>query len=189
VFLAEAAGLYGLDKLKMLWVDAMAEKRVIEAGDVPPVTPQRGDELTVHYTGTYGAVPNEFDSSRSKGYPLKFIVGVGQVIRGWDEAMMQMRLGERAVLRIGSDFAYGKAGVPGIVPPDTNLDFDVELLAIGTSRSKAFEAQEKNLALLLAHQARELPVEEWEKKLTKKEKELEEREKQADWENAMEELD
>jgi len=91
--------------------------------------PQRGQTVTVHYTGTLtdGTV---FDSSRTRNSPFQFRIGVGQVIRGWDEGVAKMSVGQRAKLTCSPDFAYGDRGYPGIIPPGSVLVFDVELLGI-----------------------------------------------------------
>ena len=67
------------------------------------------------------------------------ICHMNQVIKGWDEGVMQMTLGERCILHITSDFGYGERGAPGAIPPNADLDFDVELLAIGNKKSAAFQ--------------------------------------------------
>merc|ERR1711976_884968 len=72
----------------------------------------------------------KFDSSRDRGQPFQFKIGVGQVIRGWGEGVAQMSIGQRATLNIPSAMAYGSNGVAGAIPPNANLIFDVELLAI-----------------------------------------------------------
>eukprot|EP00937_MAST-01D_sp_MAST-1D-sp2_P007402 g7402.t1 len=92
--------------------------------------PQRGDKLTMHYIGTLAANGSTFDSSRARGEPFSFTIGVGQVIQGWDEGVMQMSLGQRALLRIPSAMAYGERGAGGAIPPNADLVFDVELLKI-----------------------------------------------------------
>ena len=88
-----------------------------------------GDNVSVHYTGklTDGTV---FDSSRSRGQPLKFDVGTGRVIRGWDEGIVQLRVGETAILTCPPDYAYGDQGAGNVIPPGATLTFDVELVAI-----------------------------------------------------------
>merc|ERR1712139_63753 len=91
--------------------------------------PQKGDKLTMHYTGTLEN-GQKFDSSRDRGQPFQFQIGIGQVIRGWDEGVMQMSVGQRAELKISSDFGYGSAGAGGVIPPNADLLFDVELLKI-----------------------------------------------------------
>lgn len=84
----------------------------------------------MHYTGTLqdGTV---FDSSIRKGRPFRFRIGIGQVIQGWDEGVMSMSLGEKAKLTITGDYAYGPNGIPGVIPPNATLIFEVELLAVG----------------------------------------------------------
>ncbi|BFZ62880.1 FK506 binding protein proline rotamase rapamycin-binding protein [Saitoella coloradoensis] len=91
--------------------------------------PNVGDEVTMHYTGTLES-GKKFDSSVDRGQPFKCRIGVGQVIRGWDEGVPQMSLGEKAKLTITGDYAYGQRGYPGLIPPNATLIFDVELLAI-----------------------------------------------------------
>uniref|UniRef100_A0A7R9YC43 peptidylprolyl isomerase n=2 Tax=Pinguiococcus pyrenoidosus TaxID=172671 RepID=A0A7R9YC43_9STRA len=104
------------------------EKEIISEGD-GTTYPKTGDRLTMHYTGrlTDGSV---FDSSVAKGRPFTFQIGIGQVIRGWDEGVMQMSLGEKAKLTITPDYGYGAAGAAGVIPPNATLIFDVELLSI-----------------------------------------------------------
>ena len=91
--------------------------------------PQTGQTVQVHYTGTL-TDGTKFDSSRDRGQPFEFRIGMGQVIRGWDEGVAQLSVGQRARLTCSADFAYGSRGYPGIIPPDSTLVFDVELLGI-----------------------------------------------------------
>ncbi|XP_055350359.1 peptidyl-prolyl cis-trans isomerase Fkbp12-like [Paramacrobiotus metropolitanus] len=91
--------------------------------------PQTGQTVTVHYTGTL-TDGTKFDSSRDRNQPFSFHIGQGEVIKGWDEGVAQMSLGQRAKLTISSDYGYGQAGIPGVIPPDSTLIFDVELLGI-----------------------------------------------------------
>ena len=112
-------------------------KEIISAGDGVHF-PKQGDELAMHYTGTLAADGLKFDSSIDKGKPFVFKIGIGMVIRGWDESIMQMSLGEKAVLDVTSDYAYGARGAGGVIPPNAALRFEVELLAIGNRGSKAF---------------------------------------------------
>ncbi|GAX19801.1 FK506-binding protein 1 [Fistulifera solaris] len=92
--------------------------------------PQTGDQLTMHYHGTLASNGAKFDASRDRGRPFSFKIGIGQVIRGWDEGVAQMSLGEHATLHISSDYGYGTRGAGGVIPPNADLVFDVELLAI-----------------------------------------------------------
>ncbi|KAG9409277.1 Peptidyl-prolyl cis-trans isomerase fkbp1a [Aphanomyces cochlioides] len=88
--------------------------------------PQTGQNCVMHYTGKLedGTV---FDSSYKKNRPFQFPLGVGRVIRGWDEGVAQMSKGEKAVLTISGDYGYGARGVPGVIPPNATLIFEVHL--------------------------------------------------------------
>eukprot|EP00470_Lotharella_oceanica_P006334 CAMPEP_0170178366 /NCGR_PEP_ID=MMETSP0040_2-20121228/11835_1 /TAXON_ID=641309 /ORGANISM="Lotharella oceanica, Strain CCMP622" /LENGTH=178 /DNA_ID=CAMNT_0010421399 /DNA_START=47 /DNA_END=583 /DNA_ORIENTATION=- len=92
--------------------------------------PKQGDKLTMHYIGTLKSNGKKFDSSRDRGTPFEFTIGVGQVIKGWDEGVMKMSLGERSILHITSDYGYGSRGAGADIPPNADLVFDVELLKI-----------------------------------------------------------
>merc|ERR1711896_93246 len=84
--------------------------------------PKKGDNLTMHYTGTL-TDGSKFDSSRDRGRPFSFTIGRGEVIKGWDEGVMQMSIGERARLTCSPDYAYGQQGYPGTIPPNATLVF------------------------------------------------------------------
>lgn len=91
--------------------------------------PKAGQTVVVHYTGTL-TNGKKFDSSRDKGRPFKFKLGAGQVIKGWDEGVAQMKVGQRAKLTCSPDYGYGARGVSGVIPPNAVLIFDVELLGL-----------------------------------------------------------
>ncbi len=89
---------------------------------------EQGDLVNVHYTGKLSN-DSVFDSSHGRGRPLKFQVGVGQVIKGWDEGLLLMREGGKAELVIPPNLAYGNQDL-GVIPPDSTLIFEVELLNV-----------------------------------------------------------
>merc|ERR1719414_2709291 len=104
-------------------------KVVIRAGDGVHF-PQVGDKVTMHYVGTLSKTGKQFDSSLDRGEAFETQIGVGQVIRGWDEGVPTMSLGEKAVLRMTSDYGYGARGAGRVIPPNADLTFEVELLKI-----------------------------------------------------------
>lgn len=90
--------------------------------------PKAGATVIAHYTGRLLEGSRKFDSSYDRGEPIHFKVGTGQVIAGWDEALLTMKKGEKRVLIIPPELAYGARGVPKIIEPNTWLVFDVELI-------------------------------------------------------------
>lgn len=104
-------------------------KQLIKAGD-GKTFPKTGQKVSVHYTGTLtDPSGNKFDSSRDRGQKFTFSIGRGQVIKGWDEGVAQMSIGERAYLFCTPDYAYGAGGYPPVIPPNSTLCFDVELFS------------------------------------------------------------
>ncbi|KAK3847571.1 MAG: FKBP-type peptidyl-prolyl isomerase [Linnemannia gamsii] len=96
--------------------------------------PKPGDTVTMHYVGTL-ADGTKFDSSRDRNKEFVTQIGVGRVIKGWDEGVPQMSLGEKAVLKISSDYGYGARGYPPIIPQNAELTFEVELFKINDKSS------------------------------------------------------
>ena len=92
-------------------------------------TAEKGKEITVHYSG-YLTDGTKFDSSLDRRQPLTITLGVGQVIRGWDEGFGGMREGGKRKLTIPPEMGYGARGAGGVIPPNATLVFEVELLKV-----------------------------------------------------------
>lgn len=126
----ELAGMEeAMEQINGQWPDAITTdsglKYVVEAegeGDTPKV----GDMVKVHYTGKL-LDGTKFDSSVDRGAPIDFPVGQGRVIKGWDEALLSMKKGEKRVLIIPASLGYGPSG-RGPIPPNATMVFDVELI-------------------------------------------------------------
>lgn len=97
---------------------------VLKEGTGP--VPASGALIEAHYTGRL-VDGTKFDSSVDRGQPLRFVVGTGNVIKGWDEAFLSMKKGEKRILIIPPELAYGERGM-GTIPPNATLIFEVELI-------------------------------------------------------------
>lgn len=93
-----------------------------------------GKLTTVHYTGWLLGAEDvagaKFDSSKDSGRPFSFVLGGGQVIKGWDEGVKGMKVGGKRTLLIPSSLGYGSRGAGDVIPPNADLKFEVELLAV-----------------------------------------------------------
>ncbi|WP_375380007.1 FKBP-type peptidyl-prolyl cis-trans isomerase [Geothrix oryzae] len=103
----------------------------VQVGTGP--APVRGQRCLVHYTGWLsdkGQKGKKFDSSLDRGEPLAIPIGVGRVIKGWDEGLMSMKVGGKRTLHIPAHLGYGVRGAGGDIPPNADLIFEVELLGV-----------------------------------------------------------
>lgn len=107
---------------------------IIKEGD-GKTFPKTGETVVIHYTGTLLSDGSKFDSSVDRGTPFETQIGVGRVIAGWDEAIPKLSVGTKAKLTIPSDLAYGRSGAGSAIPPNADLVFEVELLAVKSDSS------------------------------------------------------
>jgi len=111
----------------MIEKDSGLKYEELQAGDGDQA--EKGQKVTVHYTG-WLEDGTKFDSSVDRNDPFVFTVGVGMVIKGWDEGVEGMKVGEKRKLTIPASLGYGERGAGGVIPPNATLVFDVELLAV-----------------------------------------------------------
>ena len=103
--------------------------KYVELKEGTGATPKPGQTVEVHYVGTLED-GTQFDSSRDRGQPFSFKIGIGQVIKGWDEGVSTIKVGGRRQLIIPPELGYGARGAGGVIPPNATLLFDVELLGV-----------------------------------------------------------
>ncbi|CAF0991170.1 unnamed protein product [Adineta steineri] len=120
--------------LSMIIVDTLAADKlqidVTKKVDNCERKSKNGDRLHMHYTGTLKSDGKKFDSSRDRGDPFVFTIGTGQVIKGWEQGLLDMCEGEQRVLTIPASLGYGDRGAGNVIPAGATLVFDVELIKI-----------------------------------------------------------
>lgn len=123
----EAKLMKKVNEEKLVTTESGLKYLDLKVGDGP--SPQKGQKVKVHYEG-WLEDGKKFDSSRDRGEPFEFVLGVGQVIPGWDEGVDPMNVGGKRKLVIPPKLGYGKQGAGGVIPPDATLIFEVELLGV-----------------------------------------------------------
>jgi FKBP-type peptidyl-prolyl cis-trans isomerase FkpA len=122
-----------MDTNKRVTTASGLQYEVVKAAPAGAAKATAGKQVTVHYTGwlwVNGEKGQKFDSSVDRGQPFKFVLGIGQVIRGWDEGVEGMGVGEKRILIIPANLGYGARGAGRAIPPNATLMFEVELLAV-----------------------------------------------------------
>ena len=119
---------------KEVTTDSGLTYQILKEAEKGAPSPQKGHMVSVNYTGwlqtAQGEKGKKFDSSADHGRPFRFSVGVGQVIKGWDEAVMDMKQGEKRLVIIPANLGYGSRGAGSSIPPNSILIFEIELLKV-----------------------------------------------------------
>jgi len=116
-------------KEKEKWTTTDSGLKYMDLVEGKGESPKKGQMVSVHYTG-WLEDGKKFDSSVDRGQPFVFAVGTGQVIKGWDEGVLSMKVGGKRKLMIPAKLAYGDRGTGGVIPPGATLIFEVELLEL-----------------------------------------------------------
>jgi peptidylprolyl isomerase len=119
---------FTMSETKLITTDSGLQYEDLEVGQGD--TPETGNTVVVHYTGWLKDNNEKFDSSVDRGEPFSFPIGLGYVIKGWDEGVATMKVGGKRRLTIPSDLGYGAVGAGAAIPPNATLVFDVELLGV-----------------------------------------------------------
>ena len=121
------------DKGKPMTTTTASGLQITDTVVGPGASPKPGQTCVMHYTGWLyenGVKGKKFDSSVDRGQPFEFAIGLGQVIKGWDEGVLTMKTGGKRTLIIPAHLGYGARGAGGSIPPNATLMFDVELLNV-----------------------------------------------------------
>ena len=121
------------EEITMTTLESGLKYQTLQAAPENAESPKKGQQVTVHYTGWLnkdGEPGTKFDSSVDRGKKFSFIIGAGQVIKGWDEGVINMKIGEKRRLLIPSKLGYGARGAGSAIPPNADLIFDVELFEV-----------------------------------------------------------
>ena len=133
--------------------------KIIKSGKGQEALPQ--SKVTVHYTG-WLLNGRKFDSSHDRKRPFEFTLGAGRVIKGWDQGVLGMRVGEKREIIIPPELGYGRTGAGGVIPPNATLKFEVELLSVKAPKFKSID--ENTLRRLVKNGTKILDIrrpEEW----------------------------
>jgi peptidylprolyl isomerase len=121
------------EKVEYKWTTTPTGLKYQDLKEGDGATPKNGQTCVMHYTGWLwegGAKGKKFDSSHDRGQPFEFGLGMGRVIKGWDQGVATMKVGGKRLLLIPPQLGYGARGAGGVIPPNATLLFEVELLGV-----------------------------------------------------------